>query len=285
MSKQLATQHSFSLNSFQEVCEFADKIQKSELIPKDFAGKPANIITAVMMGIEVGLKPFQALQSIAVINGKPSIYGDGALALIMAHPEFEYIKEYDFDHIEKEKKAVCEIKRKDQPAVIRSFSFENAKQANLLEKPIWKLYRPRMIQSRARAFAMRDAFADVLKGVSIAEEVQDYHDEKVINEMPDNGVTIAETKLQELIKTKSEPVINVRDIANPFSVMDKINAAQNNSELLEAFKLIKTLNPQEQKDAKLAYSDRQRALSTQKQTEVQTNGEWIADYDGDAHAE
>jgi hypothetical protein len=33
-----------------------------------------------------------------------------------------------------------------------------------------------MMQMRARAFALRDGFADVLKGMAIAEEVQDYVD-------------------------------------------------------------------------------------------------------------
>ena len=39
---------------------------------------------AIMHGLEVGLSPLSALQRIAVINGRPTIWGDGALALVKA---------------------------------------------------------------------------------------------------------------------------------------------------------------------------------------------------------
>src|SRR3546814_4979258 len=38
----------------------------------------------------------------------------------------------------------------------------------------WSQYPQRMRQMRARAWAMRDGFADVLKGIGIAEEVRDF---------------------------------------------------------------------------------------------------------------
>src|SRR3546814_17968193 len=38
----------------------------------------------------------------------------------------------------------------------------------------WSQYPQRMLQMRARAWAMRDGFADVLKGIGIAEEVRDF---------------------------------------------------------------------------------------------------------------
>ena len=38
----------------------------------------------------------------------------------------------------------------------------------------WTQYPKRMRQMRARAFALRDVFADILKGMPIAEELQDY---------------------------------------------------------------------------------------------------------------
>jgi len=118
-----------------------------------------------MAGLEVGLSPFTALQSIAVIGGNPSVWGDGALALVEASMLLEWIKE-EFD--EAAKIATCSVKRFGKPeATVRTFSFDDAQKANLLNKEgPWRGYPKRMCQMRARAFALRDTFADVLKGAA-----------------------------------------------------------------------------------------------------------------------
>lgn len=155
--------------------EYSKFIANSNLVPKEYRSKPADIAIVIDMGMEFGLKPFQALQNIACINGKPSIWGDAALAVVKAHPAFEDIEEtYNAD------KTVftCKIKRKGQTLVERSFSVDNAKKAKLWGKMgPWTDYPERMLQMRARGFAMRDAFPDALKGLILAEEAQDYSTE------------------------------------------------------------------------------------------------------------
>ena len=93
--------------------KFAEQISKSNLVPKQFQGKPADIYLAMSWGDELGLTPIQSLQNIAVINGKPSIYGDTMIALCRRHPEFEDIKETISGDGSK-RTAVCEVKRKGQ---------------------------------------------------------------------------------------------------------------------------------------------------------------------------
>jgi hypothetical protein len=62
--------------------------------------------------------------------------------------------------------------------VVAKFSVEDAKRAGLWGKQgPWSAYPKRMMQMRARGFALRDAFPDVLKGLITAEEAQDYPDE------------------------------------------------------------------------------------------------------------
>ena len=51
----------------------------------------------------------QSLQNIAVINGRPSLWGDALIAVCKAHPDWGGMKE---EYIEEEAKAVCTIKRK-----------------------------------------------------------------------------------------------------------------------------------------------------------------------------
>jgi hypothetical protein len=114
----------------------------------------------------------QALQSIAVINGKPSIYGDGLMALCQSFCECEDIKE-EFDH--KTMTATCIVKRKGRSPVVHQWDIAKATKAGLWDKTgPWKQYPERMLQMRARGFALRDAFADRLKGIITAEEARDY---------------------------------------------------------------------------------------------------------------
>ena len=152
-----------------EAMQLADVLASSDLVPRDYQRKPGNILVAVQWGAEVGLKPLQALQNIAVINGRPSLWGDAIVALVRGSGLLEYMQEtHDGDT------AVCTVKRRGQPEEVRTFSQADAKAAGLAGKPgPWTQYPARMRQMRARAFALRDVFADVLKGLAVAEELQD----------------------------------------------------------------------------------------------------------------
>lgn len=160
--------------SFEEVWRMAQVIQASGIAPKSFQSESA-ISVAIMHGLEVGFTPMAALQSIAVINGNPSIWGDGALALIRNSGQLEYIRE----QIKKTPEgmiAECEVKRAgDKMPTIKTFTEGQAKKAGLWGKQgPWQQYPERMLQMRARSWALRDTFPDILRGLKIAEEVQDY---------------------------------------------------------------------------------------------------------------
>lgn len=148
----------------------AEHLAKSTLVPKDYQGNPGNILVAMQMGAELGLPPMQALQNVAVINGRPSLWGDAVLALVRGSGKLE-----DFHEEVTDEKAVCTVHRKgDSKPVVREFSMEDAKKAGLAGKSgPWQQYPKRMMQMRARSFALRDAFPDVLRGVWSAEEAQD----------------------------------------------------------------------------------------------------------------
>jgi hypothetical protein len=94
------------------------------------------------------------------------------LGLVQHHSLCEYIKEEMKGDV-----AYCTVKRKGEQEYTYSFSKDEAKIAGLAGKAgCWTQYPRRMLQMRARAFAIRDKFADVLKGIAMAEEVMDYQD-------------------------------------------------------------------------------------------------------------
>jgi hypothetical protein len=177
MTTEISTQRAggLALQSVADAMKFGEMVANSDFAPKDFRGKPASCMLAIQCGAEIGLAPLQSLQSIAVVNGRPAVYGDTALAVVKASPVCEYVTE-TIEGDGEQMAAVCTAKRRGypQPTVVR-FAVADAKKAGLWGKGgPWTQYPKRMLQMRARGFALRDAFPDVLKGLVTAEEAQDY---------------------------------------------------------------------------------------------------------------
>lgn len=162
-------QFDLSPQTFEQALTFCDYLANSDLVPKDFKNKPENCLIAIQWGAELGLKPLQALQNLAIINGRPALWGDAVIALVRSSPLCESITESDDG-----KTATCKVKRRGEEEEVRTFSMDDAKAAGLAGKQgPWTQYPKRMRQMRARAFALRDVFPDVLRGMPIAEEIMD----------------------------------------------------------------------------------------------------------------
>jgi len=233
----------FAPRSLAEAFQFADMVLVSGMAPKSYldiyskaleggatkedAGIKARsaIVVALQLGLEVGFQPMQALQNIASINGTPSVWGDGALALVRSSGLLEYIKEDNFDTIKKNQAATCVVKRRGDPEEkIITFTYEDAKKAGIFERGVWKVYPYRMCMFRARGFALRDKFADILKGLKIAEEVLDYVDVESTPEQP---------KIQATIVVPTEKALSMpAEGAQTAQVHE--NANQNEAKTVEA---------------------------------------------------
>lgn len=140
-----------------------------------------NIFMACSYGGVLGLNPFQSLQGVAMVNGKPSVYGDTLLGLV--RPLCDDFQEW-FDG--QTGTAYCVILRRgSQHPIQQKFSYQDAQRAGLTSKKgPWTQYPERMLQMRARGFAIRDAFPDVLSGIITREEAEDYPTTQKTAEMP-----------------------------------------------------------------------------------------------------
>jgi hypothetical protein len=194
-----------SPKSLDEAMKLADMLAASSIVPKDFVGKPGNIIVAIQWGAEVGLKPMQAMQGIAVVNGRPTIWGDAALALVLASPVCKDVLEF-YEGDGDDYKAVCIAQRHGKEDKRQEFSIKDAKAAGLFGKQgPWTQYRDRMLQMRARSFGLRDQFADVLKGMSIREEVSDFtHIEKDITPAKQTPAQIGQKAIDQKRPERTE---------------------------------------------------------------------------------
>ena len=199
--------------SLDEAWRWSQAAAQSMLVPKDYRGKPADVLVAIQIGVEIGLPPMTALQSIAVINGRPGVFGDGIPAVVMSSPLYgghdqfyevaidptrgmapptpeddaaivlyhrvDVLTADDLKH--DTTRAVCVFERlrsrdvTTDPRLFRAtFSIADAKRAGLWSKDgPWQTYPARMLGWRALGFAARAAFPDVLKGLRTVEELRD----------------------------------------------------------------------------------------------------------------
>jgi hypothetical protein len=171
------------LANMDEIWRFAETVIASGMAPKGISNASAATIT-IQMGMELGLPPMAALQNIANINGRPSIWGDAMLGVVRSTGELEEFTEwYELNGTRLPRTplefpdalmAVCRIKRHGYDAIESSFSVADAKRAKLWGKQgPWTEYTARMLKFRARSFGLRDEFGDALRGLYSAEEQRD----------------------------------------------------------------------------------------------------------------
>jgi len=165
----------FSKDLAPHYMKLAGQLASSEIVPKCYRNKPADLFLCWAKGYQLGIPPEQAMDCISVINGKAVMWGDEMLALCMAHPDFEDIEDPILDQHNTVIGYICTITRKGRKPKRSEFTLDMAKKAGLLAKGgVWNQYPERMLKLRARGFCLRDAFPDALKGLKSREEVEDY---------------------------------------------------------------------------------------------------------------
>jgi len=199
-------ENGMQITSFEEMWYFAKRVSESGLAPKDM-NRPETIVVALQKGYELGLKPMQSLQNIAVINGRATVWGDALSGIIRASGKCEYInieevgtkpttanlKTWPEDYGYK----VSSKRRDTGEEHSATFTVADAKLAGLWEKPsVWNKYPKRMLLNRPRSYCLRDLYSDVLGGIYTAEEIRDTEqsseDQPSLNESMNATVAIME---------------------------------------------------------------------------------------------
>jgi hypothetical protein len=282
--------------SIEAAMEMANMLAKSSMVPNNYIGNPGNIIVAIQWGAEIGLPPLQAMQNLAVINGRPALWGDAVMALVRGSGLLEDLREDITDQ-----GATCTVKRRGEQPVSRHFSVEDAKRAGLWNKQgPWQQYPKRMLQMRARSWAIRDVFTDVLKGINVREVLEDDEAipmgqaEVIPADAPAAATRTEALKAQLDAKRKaaqqpatpvhSQPVETSPDLA---LVMTLIRDAGTPEELKGAIETAKRLVSDEDKGkAREAYRDRQKAMKAEAEEEERIEREAIkAEANTDAAAD
>lgn len=224
---------------FEGAWRIASAVCKAGMAPRGLDA-PEKAMVAILHGLEVGLTPMNALQSIAVINSRPTLWGDGALGLVQASGKMASHKEWLEGEGDKRKAFCVVVRRGDPEPKTGEFSVSDAKTAGLWKKAgPWTQYSDRMLKMRARAFALRDGFSDVLRGLGIAEEVQDTPIREVVREEPPApplAPQIAAAAPEEPPAPDASPVEAAEDTGGIVDfISGKLRAAQSVEELNEVW--------------------------------------------------
>jgi hypothetical protein len=196
----------------EQAFRIASALAQSGMTPNGFK-TPETCFVAIMAGAELGLPPFQSLQSFAIINNRPTLWGDALMAVVRTNG-FK-VREW-FEGEGDAMTAYCEVTRPDNGDTAEaSFSVEDAKTAGLWKKAgPWQSAPKRMLKMRARSFAIRDGAADVLRGFQIREEVEDYGDPLPSDAAPKAGTgLLARLETTQTLATEGFGIRNLADEA------------------------------------------------------------------------
>jgi hypothetical protein len=142
----------------------AERIEKSNLVPGAYRGKPVDIAIAMIYGHEMGLSPLTSLQRVVVIEGSPTLDAQGMTALTRKAGH-SITGEVD------DKKAVVTGVRQDNGDTMTvTWTIEMAMVAGLLRNDVWKKYTSDMLWARAVSQICRRLFGDVVLAVSYTPE-------------------------------------------------------------------------------------------------------------------
>jgi hypothetical protein len=142
----------------------ADLLSQSTIIPRDYRGKPANVLVAAMTGRTFGWDVMTAMRNGHVIEGTWTIKPEAMLALIRRAG-------HSVTGETSPEGATVVGKRGDTGDEMSvTFTMADAVRAGLAAKTNWKQYPQAMCWARAVSQLARMLFADVTLGLSYTPE-------------------------------------------------------------------------------------------------------------------
>lgn len=180
MSTEIVRHQAVAPATLDGSVRFAQLLADADLLPRQFVGKPANVLYAVEYGRTLGISPVAAITGIHVIEGKPSASSGLIGALVRQAGHKLRVKS------DGKTWATAQIVRADDPDFTYecTWDLERAAQAGLCEikngKPFardrngkpatWEKYTAAMLKARAITEVARDACEDVLFGLHYTPE-------------------------------------------------------------------------------------------------------------------
>ena len=164
--------------NFDKAREVAEFYAKSDLIPKAYQGKPANVMLAMEASQRMGVSLMLYMQHSFVLNGKPAISAQLAIAAAAKAGVFEGPITFDFDKDGDGNALRCTAKAKlakDGTEVTQIVSMDMANKEGWTGRngSKWKTIPGLMLQYRSATWLIRVYAPECLMGMQTDDELRD----------------------------------------------------------------------------------------------------------------
>jgi hypothetical protein len=198
-------------DEYARVVDLATRLAGTNFVPSGLReqngeANPAAVLAAMLTGREVGLEPMESLRSIHMIEGKPTLSAEAQMKLAMLGGHMLIVTETTRES------ATVKYRNgawpEDQKALEITFDMQDAEDAGLSSKPMWKKYGRAMLRSRAITEACRAGGLMTAAGISYTAEEIGADEESVAVESisPDTD----DLQYAETVETAEESVLDRR---------------------------------------------------------------------------
>jgi hypothetical protein len=192
-----------SIQSFESAQRIAASLADSALVPNTYRGQTGlpNCIIAIEIANRMGISPFQVMQNLNIIHGRPSWSSQFIIGLIKSCGRFE-----GFDYSEGDDFCQCSAFLKDgagTPVSGPKITLEMARKEGWTKNSKWSTMPQTMLRYRAASAFGRFHIPDLILGIQSVEENEVIEAEVAV--VPDSTESTLD-KVQELLAPKTEPV-------------------------------------------------------------------------------
>lgn len=245
MSKELSTSlkgGAFStISNFEDAQRIAGMLTKSDLVPASYKNNIPNTMIALEMANRLNISPFEVMQNLDIIKGKPSWSSTFIIASINSCGRFKPLR-FEFIGTPKTDEYGCRAYTEDldgNKLVGPTVTWLMVKSEGWLSKTgsKWQTMPELMFQYRAASFFGRLYAPDILKGMQSVDEVKDvmgtidteFEDVSKIELLKDLFSKVEET-LTEDEKNSSKRIIDSKESSSYDKLEKFLNSKINEHE-------------------------------------------------------
>jgi hypothetical protein len=248
--------------NISEAEHLATLLCKSQLVPESFRNRQAETFMAIAYGLEIGIPPVSSLRAVAVIKGKPTLYADAMVGLVLASGKAKYFTCIESDGV----KATYETLRVGSPSPVRkTFTLDDARQAKLTGNDTYTKYPRAMLEARAKSALARDCYPDMLHGIYSAEEVSEFRDEAPVVPIRGNNGAWPPGVAEQAEQVLDAEIVGEGEVETP--LLDRVRHARSLDELGKLTPQLKKAPAEDMPALRDAWREAQNRLAG-----VKTNG-------------
>ena len=191
-----------SIQSSESAQRIAASLADSALVPNAYRGQQGlpNCIVAIEIANRMGMSPFQVMQNLNVIHGRPSWSSQFIIGLIQGCGRFE-----DFSYDETQDACQCVARLKSTGVLVDGprITLEMAKREGWTKNTKWSTMPQTMLRYRAASAFGRFHIPDLILGIQSVEENEVIEAEVSVEPEP---VDSKLDKVASLLTPKTDPV-------------------------------------------------------------------------------